>query len=82
VRYGGLRPSDARRLKSLEDKNRRLKKLLAESMSDVAALQDLLARLSSPAARRQMMELSEGAVEIHLHNTHWNLAGCAGHPAR
>ena len=35
-RYGGMEVSDARRLKSLEDENRRLKKLLAESMLDVA----------------------------------------------
>jgi len=34
--------SDARRLKSLEDENRQLKKLLAESMLDNAALKDLL----------------------------------------
>jgi putative transposase len=34
--------SEARRLKSLEDKNRRLKKLLAEAMLDNAALKDLL----------------------------------------
>lgn len=31
---------DARRLKSLEDENLRLKKLLAESMLDVAALKE------------------------------------------
>ena len=30
-RYGGMEISDARRLKALEDENRRLKKLLAES---------------------------------------------------
>ena len=30
TRYGGMEVSDARRLKSLEDENRRLKKLLAE----------------------------------------------------
>ena len=35
-----LGPSDAQRLKSLEDENRRLKKLLAELMLDVAALKD------------------------------------------
>ena len=29
-RYGGMEVSDARRLKALEDENRRLKKLLAE----------------------------------------------------
>ena len=44
ARYGGLGPSDVQRLKSLEDENRRLKKLLAEAMLDVAALKDLLAK--------------------------------------
>lgn len=34
--------SDAQKLKALEDKNRRLKKLLAESMLDALALKDLL----------------------------------------
>ena len=32
------------KLKGLEDENRRLKKLLAESMLDVAALKDLLGK--------------------------------------
>jgi hypothetical protein len=40
----GWARSDAQRLKSLEDENRRLKKLLAELMLDVAALKDLLAK--------------------------------------
>lgn len=44
AKYGGMAPSDASRLKSLEDENRRLKKLLAESMLDVAALKDLLGK--------------------------------------
>lgn len=43
-KYGGMGPSDAQRLRGLEDENRRLKKLLAESMLDVAALKDLLAK--------------------------------------
>lgn len=34
--------SDAGRLKSLENENRRLKKLLAESMLDVATLKEAL----------------------------------------
>src|SRR5712672_2968826 len=42
AKYGGLEVSEARRLKSLEDENRRLKRLLAESMLDNAALKDLL----------------------------------------
>lgn len=37
-KYGGLEVSDARRLKVLEDENRKLKKLLAEAMLDNAML--------------------------------------------
>jgi putative transposase len=36
--------SDAQKPKALEDENRRLKKLLAESMLDVSALKDLLGK--------------------------------------
>jgi putative transposase len=41
---GGLTVSDAARLRALADENRRLKKLLAESMLDVSALKDLLGK--------------------------------------
>lgn len=44
AKYGGMDVSDAKRLRSLEDENRKLKKLLAESMLDQAALKDLLAK--------------------------------------
>ena len=40
-RYGGMQVSDAKRLRSLEDENRKLKKLLAEAMLDNAALKDI-----------------------------------------
>ena len=43
-RDGGLEVSDARRLKSLKDENRRRKKLLAESMLDVATLKEALGK--------------------------------------
>lgn len=43
-KYGGLEVTEARRLKALEDENRRLKRLLAESMLDNAALKDLLGK--------------------------------------
>jgi Transposase len=42
ARYRGLEVSEARRLKALEDENRRLKKLLAEAVPQVAALTDRL----------------------------------------
>ena len=44
AKYGGMTPSDAAKLKALEDENRRLKKLLAEAMLDVAALKDVLGK--------------------------------------
>ena len=43
-KYGGMEVSEAKRLKALEDENRKLKKLLAESMLDVAALKELLGK--------------------------------------
>ena len=50
-KYGGMDVSDARKLKALEDENRKLKKLLAESMLDNAALKELLAK--NGRARRE-----------------------------
>jgi len=44
AKYSGMSVSDAQKLKTLEDENRRLKKLLAESMLDVSALKDLLGK--------------------------------------
>lgn len=43
-RYGGLEVSEAKRLKALEDENKKLKKLLAESMLDVATLREMLGK--------------------------------------
>jgi putative transposase len=44
AKYGGLEVSEARRLKALEDENRRLKKLLAEAMLDNAMLKDIASK--------------------------------------
>lgn len=41
-KYGGMDVSDARKLRSLEEENRRLKKLLAESVLDNATLKEIL----------------------------------------
>jgi putative transposase len=43
-KYGGMEASEAKRLKALEDENKRLKKLLAEAMLDVATLKELLGK--------------------------------------
>ena len=44
AKYGGRDVCEAKRLRTLEDENRKLKKLLAESMLDNAALKELLAK--------------------------------------
>jgi putative transposase len=44
AKFGGMDVSDAKRLKALEEENARLKRLLAESLLDHAALKDLLSR--------------------------------------
>jgi putative transposase len=40
--YGGLQPSEARRLKQLEDENAKLKRLVAELTLDKTMLQDVV----------------------------------------
>lgn len=44
AKYGGLEVSEAKRLRSLEDENAKLKRLLADAMLDNAALKDLLTK--------------------------------------
>ena len=41
AKYGGLEVSEARRLRTLETENAKLKKLLAEAMLDNAMLKDI-----------------------------------------
>ena len=43
-KYGGLEVSEAKRLKTLEEENTKLTKLLADAMLDNAALKDLLSK--------------------------------------
>jgi putative transposase len=44
AKYGGLEVSEAKRLRSLEEENGKLKRLLADTMLDNAALKDLLSK--------------------------------------
>lgn len=44
VKYRGLELAEARRLKTLEDENRRLKKLVADLSLDNALLKDVVGR--------------------------------------
>ena len=44
AKFGGMDVSEAKRLRSLEDGNMKLKRLLADAMLDNAALKDLLGK--------------------------------------
>ena len=44
AKFGGMEVSEAKRLRTLEDENTRLRRLLAEAMLDNAALNDLLGK--------------------------------------
>jgi len=44
AKFGGMEVSDAKRLKTLESENARLKKLLAEAMLDNAMLKDVASK--------------------------------------
>lgn len=50
-KFGGMEVSEAKRLRSLEDENAKLKKLLAEAMLDIAVLKDITGK--SGDARRE-----------------------------
>ena len=44
AQYGGLEVSEARRLRQLEDENRRLKQMVADQALDIQALRTVLAK--------------------------------------
>lgn len=44
AKFGGMEVSEAKRLKSLEEENAKLKRLLADAMLDNVALKDLLSK--------------------------------------
>ncbi|MGY4430766.1 hypothetical protein ACVWWO_003243 [Bradyrhizobium sp. F1.13.1] len=63
AKFDGMEVSEAKRLKTPEDENTRLKRLLADAMLDNAALKDLLRKqVVTPAAKRRDV--------AHLMDTH------------
>jgi len=41
AKFGGMEVTEAKRLRTLEDENAKLKKLVAEAMLDIAVLKDI-----------------------------------------
>ena len=61
-KYGGLLPSEMKRLKQMEEENNKLKKLVADLSLDKAMLQDVIKKKAmTPARRRHVVdELRDG----------------------
>ena len=52
-KFGAMEVSDAKRLRALEEENERLKKLLADTMMDVASLREMLEKTFLPSSSRK-----------------------------
>ena len=63
-RYSGMEISEARKLKALEEENRKLKKLLAETMLDASTLKEML--VHSQRAFRQTSLYLHGSKVAQL----------------
>ena len=65
AKYGGMDVSEAKRLRMLEDENRKLKKLLAESMLDNARAQGASGKkMVGPAAKRDAVAHLRSVLEM------------------
>ncbi len=54
--YGGLEVSQMRRLRQLEDENRRLKQIVADLTLDNTMLKDITSKMVTPALGREMAD--------------------------
>ena len=63
-KYGGLEVSEAKRLRTLEEENARLKKLLAELMMDVSTLRELLGKTTDARLEENCRELGHDREEL------------------
>ncbi|MGQ5702863.1 IS3 family transposase [Sandaracinobacteroides sp. A072] len=65
AKYGGLEVSDARRLRSLEEENARLKRLLADAMLDNAMLKEISGKkVLTPGSKRQAVAHLQEVFEV------------------
>ncbi|MCC0065787.1 MAG: IS3 family transposase [Rhodovulum sp.] len=65
AKFGGMEVSDAKRLKTLDAENARLKRLYADAMLDNTGLKELLAKkMATPAARRDAVAHLRTSLEV------------------
>jgi len=62
AKYGGMESGDAKKMKQLEDENRKLKHVVAELTLDNRALKDVLSKTGSACGTSGSRELCRGGV--------------------
>ncbi|MFO0899625.1 MAG: transposase [Pirellulales bacterium] len=62
TQYGGMKAEEAKRLKELEDENRRLKQLVADQALDIQMLKHVASKLVSPSRKRGAVRELQAAV--------------------
>ena len=60
ARFGGMEVSEAKKLRSFEDENAKLKRLLADAMLDNIALKDLLGKNGDARCGARSCRASQG----------------------
>ena len=65
AKFGGMETSEAKRLRSREDENAKLKRMLAEAMLDNVALKDLLERSGDARCRAERCRTSRERIPVH-----------------
>lgn len=63
-RYGGIEISDVRKLKALEEENRKLKKLRVEFMLDASTLKEMLGKASDAHLAETSCDLGDGLERL------------------
>jgi len=66
AKYGGMETSDIKKMKDLEDENRRLKQMFADLSLECRALKDVIEKSFKTSDKAGARQLSEGTI-CHEH---------------
>jgi putative transposase len=73
AKYAGLEISDAKRLRQLEEENRKLKQLVAERALDTVCLKAVLPKKFGPLAERKAVRVFREATKCSERRARWQM---------